>query len=120
MYVVAYYVVFAMRSKSTMVDSKNKSDIVLLFYIAMHDLTIYLSFFYHHVSRPTCIDIKDRSHAFSFWIYFFQIWDTALNLNIMKFHCNFRYWNQKDFKIFPLSEMTEHEKTCSKLLCTEA
>ena len=32
---------------------------------------------------------KGRSQSFSFWIYFFQILDTALNLNIMKFHCDF-------------------------------
>ena len=43
MYVVAFYIVFAMRNESTMVNSK-KSDLVLLFYIEMHDLTIYLSF----------------------------------------------------------------------------
>ena len=43
MYVVAYYVVFAMRNEFTMVSSK-KWDILLLFYIAMHDTIIYLSF----------------------------------------------------------------------------
>ena len=42
MYVVAYYIVLAMRT--TIVNSKNK-DSVLLFYIGMHDPTtcIYLS-----------------------------------------------------------------------------
>ena len=54
MYVVAYNVLFAMKYESTtmkyestMVNSKKKkiSDLVLLFYIAMHDPTIYLSFF---------------------------------------------------------------------------
>ena len=43
MYVVAYYIVFAMRNESTMVNSENL-DLVLLFYIAMHDPTIYMSF----------------------------------------------------------------------------
>ena len=38
--------------------------------------------------------VKGRSQSFSFWIYFFQIWDTSLNFNIMKFHCNFWYCNQ--------------------------
>ena len=41
--------------------------------------------------------LKDRSHAFSFRIYFFQIWDNALNLNIMKFHCNLCYCYQLKF-----------------------
>ena len=39
-------------------------------------------------------NLKGRSQSFSFWIQFFQIWDTALNLNIMKFHCDFWYCNQ--------------------------
>ena len=38
--------------------------------------------------------IKGRSQSFSFWINFFQNWDSALNLNIMKFHCDFWYCNQ--------------------------
>ena len=46
-------------------------------------------------------EIKGRSQSFSFWINFFQIWDTALNFNIMKFHCNFWYSNQSRFWNFP-------------------
>ena len=46
MYVVDYYIVFAIvlakRNESTMVNSKKKLDVVLFFYIAMHDPTIYL------------------------------------------------------------------------------
>ena len=44
MYVVANYIVLAMRNESSMVNSKKKEDpvIVLLFNIAMHDQTIYL------------------------------------------------------------------------------
>ena len=33
-------IVFAMRNDSTMVNNKNNSDIVLLFYIAMHIMDI--------------------------------------------------------------------------------
>ena len=47
-----------------------------------------------NITSPGCQSVKDRSQSFSFWIYFFQIWDTALNLNIMNFHCNFWYRNQ--------------------------
>ena len=43
MYVIAYYIVFVMRNESTMVNSK-KSDLVLLFYIAMHEPTFFISF----------------------------------------------------------------------------
>ena len=42
MYVVAYYIVLAMRNQSTMVNSKKILIFVLLFYIAMNDPTIYL------------------------------------------------------------------------------
>ena len=42
MYVVVYYIVFAMGNESTIVNSKKDPDIVLLFIIAMHDPTIYL------------------------------------------------------------------------------
>ena len=56
MYVVAYYVVFAMRNESTMVNSRKKSYLVLLFYIAMHDPTIYL--FVRHELHLACIDIN--------------------------------------------------------------
>ena len=42
MYVVVYYIVFAMRNESTIGNSEKFSDIVLLFIIAMHDPTIYL------------------------------------------------------------------------------
>ena len=38
--------------------------------------------------------LKDRSNALIFWIFFFQIWDNALNLSIMKFHCNLWYYYQ--------------------------
>ena len=44
-------------------------------------------------------DLKDRSDAFSFRIYFFQILDSALIFVIV---------TNKDFEIFQLSEMTEH------------
>ena len=42
MYIDVYYIVFAMRNKSTMVNGIKDSDIVLLFYIAMINPTIYL------------------------------------------------------------------------------
>ena len=45
MYVVAYYIVSAIRNDSTMVNSKTQKKniyIVSLFYIAMHDPTIYM------------------------------------------------------------------------------
>ena len=44
---------FTMANESTMVNSKKKSDIVLLFNIAMHVPIIYLS--YHNVVCVTCI-----------------------------------------------------------------
>ena len=44
-YVVAYYIVLAIRNESTMVNIKKNSDLVLLFYIAMHDPAFYISFF---------------------------------------------------------------------------
>ena len=40
--VVVYYIVFAMRNESTIVNSKKIQNIVLFFIIAMHDPTIYL------------------------------------------------------------------------------
>ena len=59
MYPVAYYIVFAMRNESTMVNSKKYSDLVLLFDSAMHDPTIYISIvFACHALRVTCIDIN--------------------------------------------------------------
>ena len=61
MYVVAYYTVFAMRKMNLQWSiAKNKTpDLVLLFYIAMYDLTIYLSILFDlHVLRLTCIDIN--------------------------------------------------------------
>ena len=42
MYLVVYYIVFAMRNESTIVNSKKIQIFVLLFIIAMHDPTIYL------------------------------------------------------------------------------
>ena len=55
MYVVAYYIVFAMRNESTPVNSKINSDIAVLFYFAIHDPSIYL--FDRHVLHRTYIDI---------------------------------------------------------------
>ena len=44
MFVFLYYIVFAMRNESTMVNSKKKSVLLLLFNIAMHDPIIFLSY----------------------------------------------------------------------------
>ena len=54
------------------------------------------------------LKIKGRSQSFSFWIYFFQIWDTALILTLWSFIVTFDIVTNKDFEIFTLSEMTEH------------
>ena len=45
MYVFAYYIVFAMRNESTMVN--RDQDIVFLFFIEMRDSTIYLIWLDH-------------------------------------------------------------------------
>ena len=51
MYVVAYNIVFSMGNESTMVNSKKESDVVFLFYIEIHDQTIYLILPDHVVQR---------------------------------------------------------------------
>ena len=42
MYVFTYHIVFLMKNESTMAKIKTDSEIVLLFYIEMHDPTIFL------------------------------------------------------------------------------
>ena len=55
MYVVAYYIVLAMRNDSTMVNSKKKYQI--LYYCLTLQCMIQLSIYLFHVLRLTCIDI---------------------------------------------------------------
>ena len=52
MYVVAYYIVLAMRNESTMVNSKK-----ILYYCFTLQCMIQLSIYLFHVLRLTCIDI---------------------------------------------------------------
>ena len=57
MCVVVYYIVFAMRNESTMVNSKNlRSCNIVLHCNGMIQLSIFV--FDRHVLRLTCVDIN--------------------------------------------------------------
>ena len=57
MYIVPYYIVFAMRNESTMVNSKKKQ--ILYYCFTLQSCIIQLSIsFDRHVLRLTCIDFN--------------------------------------------------------------
>ena len=55
MYVVAYYIVFAMRNEFSMVNSKKLRTFIIVFHCNAWSNYRYI-LFKHHVLRLTCID----------------------------------------------------------------